>query len=125
MIRKGLPGGSFKPLTEESVSKIHQTAMRIIEEIGSEVNSETALELFAKAGAQIDPKKHRVRLPQAKVLELIKMAPSEVKLCGQEEKHDLLLGGNRVYAGTGGTDQHCRRNASLYVQTSHCLSPFV
>jgi len=103
MIRKGLPGGSFKPLTEESVSKIHQTVIRIIEEIGFEVNSETALKLFAEAGAQIDPEKHRVRLPQAKVLELIKMAPSEVNLCGQEEKHDLLLGGNRVYAGTGGT----------------------
>ena len=34
MIRKGLTGGSFKPLTEESIFKLHQTVMRIIEEVG-------------------------------------------------------------------------------------------
>jgi trimethylamine--corrinoid protein Co-methyltransferase len=103
MIRRGLAGGSFQPLTKESILKIHQTVMRVIEEVGFEVHSETALWLFEQAGAWIDREKQRVRLPQAKALELIRMAPPEVKLCGQEEKHDVLLGGNRVYAGTGGT----------------------
>jgi trimethylamine---corrinoid protein Co-methyltransferase len=36
-------------------------------------------------------------------MELIGKAPAEVRLCGQEEKHDILLGGKRVYTGTGGT----------------------
>ncbi len=103
MIRKGLAGGSYKPLTEESISKVHQTVMRIIEEVGFEVNSEVALELFAEAGAEVDLEKRRVRLSQDKAMELINMAPSEVKLCGQDERHDILLGGNRVYTGTGGT----------------------
>ncbi|MFC1943263.1 trimethylamine methyltransferase family protein [Chloroflexota bacterium] len=103
MIRKGLSGGSFKPLTEESVSKVHQAVLWIIEEVGFEVNSETALALFARAGARVNSEQHRVRLPQDKVLELIRMAPSEIILCGQDEKHDIFLGGNRVYAGTGGT----------------------
>jgi len=103
MVRKGLAGGSFKPLTEESIGQVHQTAMRIIEEIGFEVNSLTALELFEKYGAQVNRKERRLRLSQNKAMELIKMAPSEVKLCGQDEKHDILLGGARVYLGTGGT----------------------
>ncbi|MFC2006257.1 trimethylamine methyltransferase family protein [Chloroflexota bacterium] len=103
MIRKGLTGGSYKPLTDESISRVHQTVMRIIEEVGFEVNSETALKLFEGAGAQVEWENRRVRLPREKVLELIKMAPSEVRLCGQKEKHDILLGGKRVYAGTGGT----------------------
>ena len=103
MIRKGLVGGSFKPLTEESIHRVHQTAMRIIEEVGFEVNSETALELFEGAGAWVDRGKRLVRLPQKRVMELIKMAPSEVRLCGRDEKHDILLGGHRVYTGTGGT----------------------
>ncbi len=103
MIRKGLPGGSFKPLTEESVRKVHQTVMRIIEEVGFEVNSETALGLFEGSGARVDREKRRVCLPQNRVMELIDMAPSEIRLCGQDEKHDILLGGQRVYAGTGGT----------------------
>ncbi|MBA7639226.1 Glycine betaine methyltransferase [subsurface metagenome] len=103
MIRKGLPGGSYKPLTEESIDRIHQTAMRIIEEVGFEVNSKAALELFRGAGAWVDEGKSLVRLPQKRVMELIEMAPSEVRLCGQDEKHDVLLGGQRVYTGTGGT----------------------
>jgi trimethylamine--corrinoid protein Co-methyltransferase len=103
MTRKGLTGGSFKLLSEGDIAKIHQTAMRVIEEVGFEVNSELALRLFAGAGAWVDEKKHRVRLPREKVLELIRMAPSEIKLCGKDKKHDILLGGKRVYAGTGGT----------------------
>ena len=103
MMRKGLAGGSYKPLTEDAISRIHDTVMRVIEEIGFEVNSGTARELFREAGAQVDHEKRRVRLPRERALELINIAPSEVRLCGQDEKHDVLLGGNRVYAGTGGT----------------------
>ena len=103
MIRRGLDGGSFKPLTEESIHRVHQTAMRVIEEVGFEVNSEAALELFKTAEAWVDQEKHLVRLPQKRAMELIGMAPSEVRLCGQDEKHDIILGGHRVYTGTGGT----------------------
>ena len=103
MIRKGPAGGSFRPLSEESIDRIHQTAMRVIEEVGFEINSEAALDLFKRAGAWVNQEKHLVRLPQLRVMELIEMAPSEIKLCGQDEKHDLFLGGQRVYAGTGGT----------------------
>jgi trimethylamine--corrinoid protein Co-methyltransferase len=102
MIRKGLAGGSFKPLTTESISRVHETALRIIEEVGCKVNSKLALESLERAGARVDGER-RVRLPREKVLELIRLAPSEVRLCGRDEKHDILLGGNRVYAGTGGT----------------------
>ncbi len=103
MTRKGLAGGNFKPLSEESIDRIHQTAMRVIEEVGFEVNSESALDLFKKAGAWVDQDNNLVRLPQQRVMELIDMAPSEIKLCGQDEKHDILLGGQRVHVGTGGT----------------------
>jgi len=103
MIRKGLIGDSFKPLNEGAIAKVHQTAMRIIEEVGFEVNSEIALGIFEEAGVWVDWEKHRVRLPQEKAMELIRTAPSEIRLCGQDEKNDILLGGNRVYAGTGGT----------------------
>ncbi|NQT31142.1 MAG: trimethylamine methyltransferase family protein [Deltaproteobacteria bacterium] len=103
MIRKGLAGGSYRPLTEDSIIKIDRTVMRVIEEVGFEVNSETALNLFEQAGARVDREERRVRLPQAKARKLIGIAPPEVRLCGQEEKNDIYLGGNRVYTGTGGT----------------------
>jgi trimethylamine--corrinoid protein Co-methyltransferase len=103
MIRKGLEGGSYKPLTPEEISKINETVLRIIEEIGSEVNSDKALAAFKKAGAIVEDDTHRVRLSREKALELIGKAPSEVTLCGREKKNDIHLGGTRVYTGTGGT----------------------
>jgi trimethylamine--corrinoid protein Co-methyltransferase len=103
MIRRGLPGGSFKPLTDDSVRMIHETVMRIVEEVGFQVHSDTGLDLFRDAGAQVDGDKRLVRLSRDKAMELIEMAPSEIRLCGQDEKHDVLLGGSRVYTGTGGT----------------------
>lgn len=103
MIRRGLKGGSYKPLAEDAVSKIHDSALRIMEKIGFEVNSEEALSLFKNAGADTDEKIRRVRIPRDMAMELIGKAPSEIVLCGQDEKDDIFLGGSRVYAGTGGT----------------------
>jgi len=81
MTRKGLFGGSYKPLTPEAISKINETALRIIEEIGCKVNSEIALEALEVAGASVDKEQRRVRLPREKALALIGKAPSEVRLC--------------------------------------------
>jgi trimethylamine--corrinoid protein Co-methyltransferase len=103
MTRKGLVGGSYRPLSPEDIARINDTVLKIIEEIGSEVNSSEALEAFEKAGASVDRSTRRVRLPREKTLELISRAPSEITLCGREDKHDIHLGGSRVYAGTGGT----------------------
>lgn len=103
MTRRGLAGGSFKPLSEESIHRVHQTVMGVIEEVGFKVNSEIGLQLFKRAGAWVDEEKNLVRLPPKRVTELIDMAPSEVMLGSQDERHDIILGGNRVYAGTGGS----------------------
>jgi trimethylamine--corrinoid protein Co-methyltransferase len=103
VIRRGLAGGSFRPLTDSAIEKVHQAVIRIVEEVGFEVNSEEGLDLFRRAGASVDGQKNLVRLPGEKAMELVASAPSEIRLCGQDEKHDILLGGSRVYTGTGGT----------------------
>jgi len=110
MVRKGVEGGRFKPLSEDSISRIHETAMRVLEEVGFEVHSEEGLELFRKVGAWVDDSRMVVQMPRELVVELIEMAPSRVQLCGQDEKNDLILGGTRVHTGTGGT--------ALYVHSS-------
>ena len=120
MIRKGLDGGSYKPLTSEAISRVHETVLRVIEEVGCEVNSKIAIDALEGAGARVDRESRRVYLPRGKVMELIGQAPSEVRLCGRDEKNDAILGGTRVYTGTGGTalniyepDTGVKRLASL------------
>ena len=103
MTRKGLTGGSYQPLTSEEITRINDTVLHIIEEIGCEVNSEAALEALVEVGATVDRRKRRVRFSRERALELIAQAPTEITLCGRDKKHDVQLGGRRVYTGTGGT----------------------
>lgn len=126
MVRSGLilggaTGGSYRPLSEQSVKRIHQTVMRVFEEVGVEVNSDRALELFRHTDARIDQsERQRVMIPRDTVMSLINRAPSQVTLYGRSKKHNVILGGNRVYGGTGGTALNvidrkdgCKRVATL------------
>jgi trimethylamine--corrinoid protein Co-methyltransferase len=103
MMLRGLLGGSYKPLDDDAVGQIHRAVMRVMGEIGFEANSSHALEVFAESGARVDADERRVYLPEEMVMKLISQAPSQITLCGQEERHDIEMGGARVYAGTGGT----------------------
>ncbi|MBW1996740.1 MAG: trimethylamine methyltransferase family protein [Deltaproteobacteria bacterium] len=104
-VRKGLPGGHYKPLSDEDIQKIHETTLRVFSEVGIEVNYPAALDLFRKAGAQVDDSTRVVKVSHDLIYELIDKAPSVVTLCGRAENGELdcEIGGNRVYLGTGGT----------------------
>ncbi|MFA5401827.1 MAG: trimethylamine methyltransferase family protein, partial [Dehalococcoidia bacterium] len=101
MARKGLIGGSYKPLKEEDIARIHDTVMRIFEEVGVQVNSDKALKYFKEAGAKVEER--IVKMPREMVMDLVNKAPSDIILYGRDPEHNLQLGDARVYAGTGGT----------------------
>ena len=104
-VRKGLPGGQYKPLTEEDITKIHETSMRVFSEIGVQINFAEARTLFGDAGAEIEKSSRVVKVPSDLVQELISKAPSMVTLCGRADNGELNceIGGDKVYMGTGGT----------------------
>ena len=99
----GLVGGSYKPLTQEGIEKIHKATMKVFEETGIEVNDERALKAFHDAGADVDFKRKIMRASESWVMDKIKTAPSSVTLYGREDKHNMELDGYNVYIGTGGT----------------------
>ncbi|MBN2569193.1 MAG: trimethylamine methyltransferase family protein [Deltaproteobacteria bacterium] len=103
--RKGLPGGQYKPLTDEGIRKINQTVLNVFGEVGIEVRLAEAREMFRKAGAAVDETNCTVKISSGLLEELIGQAPSVVTLCGRSENGELdcEIGGNKVYMGTGGT----------------------
>jgi trimethylamine--corrinoid protein Co-methyltransferase len=104
-VRKGLPGGQYKPLTEEDVRKIHDTVLTVLEDVGIEVRLAEARDLFRHAGATVDEERCIVKIPPGLAQDLISKAPDVVTLCGREENGslDCVIGGKNVYMGTGGT----------------------
>lgn len=104
-MKKTRQGGSYKPLSDEAVGKIHETTLRVFEEVGIEVRLPEARELFLEAGAVPAEKEHVLKIPAGLVERLIGQAPPVVTLCGRDESGalDCHIGGRKVYMGTGGT----------------------
>ncbi len=104
-IRKGLAGGQYTPLSQEDINKIHEASMEVFEEVGIQVNYPDALRCFEAAGAEIDDATSIVKMRAELVKEVLSTAPEEILLCGRDPsgEHDLTIGGNKVYMGTGGT----------------------
>jgi trimethylamine--corrinoid protein Co-methyltransferase len=103
VIRPGLPGGQYKPLTDEGVRRIHEASLDVLARIGIEVQPSECREIFRAGGARIEAATNRVYLSRPMVEAAIAAAPSEVVLYGRSApQHDLHLGGTRVYMGTGG-----------------------
>lgn len=98
----GLAGGSYRPLREGDVARIVDAAKEVLERTGIEVMPSPCRELFRAAGCRIDDDANRVYIPARLVEQALRSAAREVLLAGRTAEHDLLLGGPRVYMGTGG-----------------------
>jgi trimethylamine--corrinoid protein Co-methyltransferase len=98
--QKGLPGGRYRPLTEDQIQQIHRASLSILENTGVQIEEPEAVDLFRKAGAEISD--NRVRIPPDLIEHTLETASSRVVLAGRDPKHDLILEGSRVHIGTGG-----------------------
>lgn len=101
---KGFQGGQYRPLSAEQVETLHQVSLKILEKTGItyEDGLEETVAMLEEQGANVDADKKNVTLPPKLIEKLISHAPGKVVLCGQEDKHDLILTDDRVHLGTGG-----------------------
>jgi trimethylamine--corrinoid protein Co-methyltransferase len=107
----------FSILTRTQVEKIHETSLRILEQIGLDFGYPPALEVLKKAGAKVDGQ--RVFFSPGLVEEQIKKAPAEFTIYARNPEYNVSIGGrNTVFApGYGApfvTDlEYGRRQATL------------
>lgn len=99
----GIPSSPYKPLSEDDVIQIEAAAFEVLAESGVAVHSDTALEAFRTAGADVDSETRIVRLPRSLVEDAIDSNPSSVTLYSRDGEYDAVLEKNRVHYGTGGT----------------------
>jgi len=96
-------GGQLRLFNSSQVDAIHEGVVRLLEEVGMQVKSKQAFEIFEKNGAIVDPTSEIVKIPREMLEKAIKTAPSKIIIHGREEKNDAVLEKNRVHFGTGGT----------------------
>jgi len=90
-------------LSRDEIELIHETSLKILQEVGVKVLSSKIRTLMAEKGAEVDEKRSIVKIPETLVEEALKKAPKEIILCGREPKHDLKLPSREIpFAATGG-----------------------
>ncbi|MEO8105810.1 MAG: trimethylamine methyltransferase family protein [Actinomycetes bacterium] len=89
------------PLSESDLDQIHAQAMRILENVGTEVDSEAMLRMLAEAGQRVEGS--RVRWDAGFVMEQLAKAPGQFTLQGRDPQHTVTIGGGSlVHVPTGG-----------------------
>ncbi|KAE9630048.1 trimethylamine methyltransferase family protein [Parasedimentitalea maritima] len=104
-IRPGMEGGTLKPLTEQDMERIHQSALDALEQIGLADAPQSGIDYLVGAGCILGDD-GRIRFPRALVEETIAKANRSVTLFSRDGKTDLNLSGNRVHYGTAGAAVH-------------------
>lgn len=99
----GLETRAYQPLSEGDVRRIHEASLSVLENTGVHVEASEARDIFADAGATVDADNGRVYIPRTMVEDAIASACREFVMAGRTDEHDMVMGGDRVYMGTGGS----------------------
>ena len=90
---------NFSPmevLSEDQVEAIHETSMRILEELGIELMSAVARQVFKDAGAEVDDASGLVRADRDLILTAVKNAPAKFTLTPRNPEKALQFGGRSM-----------------------------
>ncbi len=99
---KHFESNSYRVLNTEEINEIHQTSIRILEEVGFEISYEPLMQILEDEGALVSWENKRVYLSRKLITRCIKQAPSEFVYYGLGDGNELHMGGDQVYFGTGG-----------------------
>jgi len=104
-VQAGMTGGRFRPLSDGDMARIHDMALRTLEEIGLSEAPPSGIAAMTAAGAILGDD-GRLRFPRALVEAMLAKAGRNFTVYGQDPRHDFRPSGRRVHFGTGGAAVH-------------------
>ncbi|MCK4861680.1 MAG: trimethylamine methyltransferase family protein, partial [Rhodobacteraceae bacterium] len=103
-VRAGMDGGLYKPLTENDIADIHESALEVLETVGLAQATPSCVKACTKAGAEF--RDGRLYFPRELVEYTLATANRDFTLHGRDPKRDLHPQGTKVHFGTGGAAVH-------------------
>jgi trimethylamine--corrinoid protein Co-methyltransferase len=97
----GMLGGRYLPLSDSDIQQIHETALRLLAELGLADAPESGVEVMTKAGCTVSDR-GRLLFPRALVEDTLAKAGRHFPLYAQDPRFDLEPWGKKVYFGTAG-----------------------
>jgi trimethylamine--corrinoid protein Co-methyltransferase len=105
--------------SQDRLEAIHDTALRVIEELGIKVLNDEARGYYLQAGASVDEESQLVKIDRALVAAALETAPGEFVIHGRTPTADVSMGGDNVaFVCVGGAPHisdldHGKRPATL------------
>ena len=84
-------GGQYKLLSGNQLKALHDATMEVLSEVGIKIMHNDALEMVKGNGCDVDYDKQVVKIPEDVLTKYVRMAPSEIRLCGRDPKYDIFL----------------------------------
>ena len=81
-------------MSEDRIEALHETALKVLEELGLRVLNAEARSIYAAAGAEVDEATRMVRIDRALVAAALKSAPGEFDMPGGSPERTVRMGGD-------------------------------
>ena len=94
-------------LTPEQLTAIHDTSLRILEELGIELMSAPARQALRNKGADVNESTGLVRMERGLVESLIATAPPSVTLTPRDPPHKITIGDRHLVFNPSGRAAQC------------------
>ena len=101
----GIEGGRYRPISADGLALVHQTALRILAEVGVANASKRCIDTVVAGGGSVSAA-GRLLFPTEMVERVLAIAGRGFKLCGQKPEYDLDPSGTRIHLGTSGAAVH-------------------
>jgi len=90
----------YDVLSHDDLYNIHLATTEVLERVGVLVENEEVLELLHKAGANVDKKARKARIPEYLLKEGIRKAPSSFVVYSQDGRK-VMIGGDKTVISSG------------------------
>jgi len=102
LVRNPLP--PLELLDEEGMTRIENTAFKVLEELGLEFMSDEACRILETNGAKVDHRTGLVKMDRELVKSFIAKAPQQFRMYARNPERNLVVGSNYINFGpVGGT----------------------
>lgn len=81
-------------VSPEQLERIHDASMTLLEEVGIEFRDDESIEMWKRAGANVEG--YRVRIDREHLMTLLSTAPTEYTMLARNPDHSVSLGGTKT-----------------------------
>jgi len=103
-VRPGMEGGRYQPLLDTEMTKIHETILDLLENVGFSRSIPSCIDYVTGVGGKFED--GRLKFPRSLVEDTLANAARDITLFGQDPANDLHLSQSKVHFGTAGAAVH-------------------